>query len=759
MRVAKSFGHSSQRALALVLTVALLTVLALPAFAVEPLTWQQSLPLIRVTVNTDGEQINGDAYHAALDDSGRYVVYQSEATSITPNDVSVDRDDIFMYDVWSMETTLVSAISTSAADWDRGSRDPSISDDGQYVAFYSGKDFVAEDTNGDQDLYVKDMETGEYTLADITGDGSSPGSDIEHPQISGNGQYVVMESYYDEHPDDTNGRRDIYLWDMEADETTIVSVPTSVTTDADRGSREPAISDDGRYVAFFSGVDFVEDDDNGDQDLYVKDMTTGEYTRADLMGDGSSPQDDIWDINISGDGSVVVFECREVLDPEADLNGTTRDIYLWDMASDETTLVSLPREDASEWDRGSRDPGVSDDGRFVSFFSGQDLIASDVNGQQDLYVKDMSTGGFIRVELKPDGDSPGDNLWDFAMSGDGKYVAFTSSESLIRPDVNGVDDVFLRKLFPDAVEGSVRAGGANRYETAVAISEAGFPNGAGTVVIATGTNWPDALGGSALAGAVGGPILLTDPNGLTPIVADEIERLGATDAYILGGYEAVSMAVENDLEALLDGYVQRLGGADRYGTSKAIAVEAIGIMGYAYDGTVCVATGANYPDALSAAPLAAGLGWPIVLANPATGAMYKPADMTSAVVLGGTSAVPSAVEADLNALLGAGAVVREGGANRYETATLIATHGTHMGLLWNGVGIASGEAFPDALAGGAALGAMRTVLLLTPPASLDSYASAALDANKAEIDGVHFLGGTSAVSTGVEASVEAILGF
>ncbi|MHB1340289.1 MAG: cell wall-binding repeat-containing protein [Coriobacteriia bacterium] len=758
MRRSSTLGDSGRRTLAVVLSVALMCALALPALAVEPLTWQESLPLLRVSVTTEGEELNDDAYDPWPSDDGRYVVYQSGATTITPNDNNGDLEDIFMYDVVSMETTLVSAISTSASAWERGSRDPSVSDDGQHVAFYSGKDFVETDVNGGQDLYVKNMATGDFMLADVTGNGSSPGREIYDISISGNGHFVVMESYYDVHPDDTNGARDVYLWDMESGDTTIVSTPTSVSVDTSRGSRDPSVSDDGRYVAFFSGVDFVLGDTNGAQDLYVKDMMTGEYMRADLMGDGSSPQDDLWNFRISGDGSRVVFESREVLDPATDLNGTKYDIYLWDMASDETTLVSAPREGALEWDRGSRDPAISDDGRFVSLFTGQDLIATDTNGMQDLYVKDMESGELFRVELAADGDSPGDDVWDFAMSGDGNFMAFSSSELLVRPDTNGSSDIFLRKLWPEAATDPLRVSGDNRYETAVAMSEQAFPDGAEAVVIATGTNWPDALGGSALAGAVGGPILLTDPMSLNDMVADEIERLGATDAYILGGYSAVSLAVENELEAMLGGYVNRISGADRYGTSKAVANRAIAIMGYGYDGTVCVATGADYPDAMAAAPLAAGLGWPIVLADPATGTVYKPADMTSAVILGGDGAVSPAIEADLKSGLGDDMVVRKGGASRYSTAALIATYGTEMGLGWNGVGIASGESFPDGLAGGASLGQLRTVMLLTPAASLDPAASATLDMHKAHIMGVHFLGGTAAVSSAVQTAVETILG-
>jgi putative cell wall-binding protein len=278
-------------------------------------------------------------------------------------------------------------------------------------------------------------------------------------------------------------------------------------------------------------------------------------------------------------------------------------------------------------------------------------------------------------------------------------------------------------------------------------------------VIATGENWPDALGGSALAGAVRGPILLTETSALPSAVKAEIKRLGAKDAYIVGGYGAVSAAVESELEGALPGMVKRLAGADRYGTSKAVANEVITILGGYYDGTAIVATGMDYPDAMAAAPLASGLGWPILLANPATGAVYVPAATDSAVIAGGAKAVTSATESGLKTKLGAANVVRKGGSTRYQTAAMIAEHGAMSGLMWNGVGIATGQAFPDALAGGAALGQMQAVMLLTPTASLDPYAQAMLDDHKAHIDAIHFLGGTAAVSPAVEAEVKQVLGW
>jgi len=296
---------------------------------------------------------------------------------------------------------------------------------------------------------------------------------------------------------------------------------------------------------------------------------------------------------------------------------------------------------------------------------------------------------------------------------------------------------------------AVRVSGTNRYQTSVEASREGFSAETSVVVLATGADWPDALGGSALAGAVDGPLLLTLPDVLPAEVASEIGRLGADTAYILGGTGAVSAGVESSLRTL-GLTVIRIGGESRYETASLVAAEVVRLLGSAYTGDVFVATGRDFPDAAGAAPVAASLGWPIVLANPSTGAVSVPPGATRAVILGGTGAVPSAVEATLESRLGSTNVQRKGGLTRYSTAALVAQLGADHGMRWDGVGLATGASFPDALSGGAMLGHDDSVMLLTRPETLSEEARAKLITNKGSIKVFHIFGGTSAVSASVE---------
>jgi len=308
--------------------------------------------------------------------------------------------------------------------------------------------------------------------------------------------------------------------------------------------------------------------------------------------------------------------------------------------------------------------------------------------------------------------------------------------------------------------------GSSRYETAVKASERTFAAGAECVVIATGSNWPDALGGAALAAAENGPILLTDARSLPSAVADEIGRLGATRAYILGGTGAVSASVEQALAQLLGaGNITRIGGANRYETADLVAAKSVEVLNASgtYDGMAFVATGANFPDALAAAPVSAAKGWPLYLAGPTglsagTKAAMASAGVDSVAILGGTGAISTATENALKTLYGSAAVTRLAGASRYDTAVAVATWGcTNAGLSWDGLAIATGANFPDALAGGVMQGMNGSVMLLTPQTSLHSATAACLGARKASIREVTYLGGTGAVSTSVRSQVSALL--
>ncbi len=760
MRLIRSGRRGSSRARIVMVLITALAVVLGQGVIVAQGTWQSMVEPELVSMTYNGAQADDDSWDARINDDGRYIVFESDANNLTADDsgpMNTDGEkDVFRRDRISGVTQLVS-VRSQVPTWttDRGSRDARITDDGRYVMFVSGNQFVEADVNNSQDIYIKDMQTGTYRWVDFPGDGSGGmDSDNWDFELSGDGTFLVFVSADGDvlGTGKTNVSRNVWGYDLVSDEATLVCVPPDEGALANRGSRDPAVSDDGRYVLFLTGNDWSVDDSNGEQDLYVRDMQTGEMRLVDFFGDNSPLYSWPGDLEISGDGSRIVFGSGQDLLPG---DTAPSDVYSYDLMSNEATLVSGPTVDS----RGSRDAQVSDDGNTVLFYTGQSFDPADPNGDQDFYLKDMTTGEFTRIPVVGDDALPGDQIDELSFSGDGMHIAFEADDDLIAGDTNEEDDIYYTPVYRSSLgAGATRMAGATRYSTAVEVSMQAFPTGADTVVIATGEDWPDALGGSALAGAVDGPILLTRKGSLSPETAAELTRLGARNVYLLGGYGAVSPAVEATLEMMLDGYVWRIGGPDLYATSKAVANRAIELLGPSYDGKACVTTGMNFPDAVAAAPLGAGLGWPILLVRPSDPKVLLPPATDSAVILGGSAAVNPAVETYLVGLLGDPDVDRMGGATRYETAAMAAQYGVDHGLLWNGVGVTTGTNFPDALTGGAALGLYRTVLVLTPSTSLHPAAAQALTDNAADIQDVTFLGGTAAVGTTVANAVKALLG-
>lgn len=262
-----------------------------------------------------------------------------------------------------------------------------------------------------------------------------------------------------------------------------------------------------------------------------------------------------------------------------------------------------------------------------------------------------------------------------------------------------------RALTLDASHWSNRLSGATRYETAVAISKAGWSS-ASTVVIATGNDFPDALAGGPLAYQENAPILLTKGDSLHPAAAAEIRRLKPDRAILLGSNGALSATVETQVRQLVS-TVDRIGGKTRYDTAAMIAKKIT-------SDRAVISNGQNFPDVLSVSPYAAKNGIPILLTRTGT----LPAETKAAlsgkdttIVTGGTGAVSEAVVTQLPG------ATRYGGANRFDTGKLI-NKGLPMGK--QKAFIATGTNFPDALAGSVLAAKKDAPILLTAANAIPS---------------------------------------
>lgn len=265
-----------------------------------------------------------------------------------------------------------------------------------------------------------------------------------------------------------------------------------------------------------------------------------------------------------------------------------------------------------------------------------------------------------------------------------------------------------------------RVSGADRYATAAAIADAGWPAALpanSTLLLATGASFPDAVAGSAAAGHLGVPLLLTTSGALSSAAAAEIDRLKPAQVALVGGTSALSSTVAQQV-ATHGATVVRWQGGDRYATAVAISKAT-----YPSGATnVYLATGTNFPDALAGAALAAVAGGPLLLTDPKTLPSETATEIarlhpSAIVVLGGTTAVSDQVAAAAVTAAGGATLSRIQGPDRYQTADAVASvlvsvkGGTTAG---NGVLLATGLDFPDALAGAAWAGKSDRPLLLAP---------------------------------------------
>lgn len=309
------------------------------------------------------------------------------------------------------------------------------------------------------------------------------------------------------------------------------------------------------------------------------------------------------------------------------------------------------------------------------------------------------------------------------------------------------------RVNPVAGARQVRLGGIDRYETAAMISEHNFES-ADTVIIATGTDFADALAASGLAGCVEGPVLLTRPGNLPAVVSSEILRLRARNAIIVGGEGAVYHRVRQQLEGL-GLKVERIGGVDRYETATRIAARVLHFG--QHGGRVFIARGDIFADAVTLGPLAYAGKAPVVLVRPAevppvVRSLLGSSTFSSGLVAGGESAVSPAVFRELRVRVPG--LVRAGGDSRYSTAVAVAGWGVASGLVsYSVVGIATGQDFADALTGGAATGASRGVIFLTTPQALPPASGNAIAAIARDISTLQVFGGLAAVSPEVFSAV------
>ena len=445
---------------ALAFCSALVTVFASAAAAAPGVT-----ELVSVRSNgKQGDGISARASAPSASANGLVVAFDSAATNLVGGDTN-GAVDVFVRDRTAGRTERVS-VSSRGRQGNGGSAGPAISDDGRFVAFdSSATNLVPGDTNGSTDVFVRDRLTGVTTRVSVAAEGTQADNVSFGAAISADGRLVAFVSDASNLVAQPASGRQVYVKDRTTGGIERVSVSTAGEP-AQGFTTPPAISGDGRVVAFASGAsNLVPDDTNGQLDVFAHDRVTGTTERVSVDSAGAQAADgSSFLADLDGDGSVVAFASEASNLVAGDTNGV-RDAFVHDRVTGATERVSVDSAGA-QGDGQSVGPGirggtafgpsVSADGRLVAFDSiATNLVAGDTNlcdpfyqttpGEcPDVFVHDRLTGITVRVSVDSAGGQANAASTDPDLSADGSTTAFFSAATNLVPvDTNGFPDVFV----------------------------------------------------------------------------------------------------------------------------------------------------------------------------------------------------------------------------------------------------------------------------------------------------------------------------
>lgn len=417
-----------------------------------------------VLASVNDAPYTGVAEFPHISADGRYVAYERSTCPSSPFCPTID---VFVRDLQAGTTTLVSVDQNGQPG---GGFQPVISADGRHVAFQSaGANLVPGDTNGAVDVFVRDLDAGTTRLASVNAAGTGSGNGASHhPALSADGRIVAFESdASDLVAGDANGATDVLVRDLQAGVTRLVSVNTAGTGSGNGGSSTPTLSADGSRVAFDSNAsDLVPVDTNGSPDVFVRDLPAGP-TRLVSVNQAGTDGGDSSSVRpyLTASGRFVAFQSDANDLAPNDFNSSS-DVFLRDLDAGVTRLVSAnaagtgPASGSSElflaFDTLAGFQVASDDGRYVAFGSGaQDLVTGvsypcETSPCYQVYRRDLQTGVTALLSATPDGTMAGNaGPLGFELGGqisaDGRVAVFQSPASNLSllPDTNNVVDVFF----------------------------------------------------------------------------------------------------------------------------------------------------------------------------------------------------------------------------------------------------------------------------------------------------------------------------
>ncbi|MBI1851014.1 MAG: HYR domain-containing protein [Planctomycetes bacterium] len=332
----------------------------------------------------------------------------------------------------------------------------SISNDGRWVAFESdAANLVAGDGNAKTDVFLRDLQTGATTRVSVGPGGFEANDSSVRPVISGDGRWIVFRSAATNLvASDTNGVQDVFANDRTTGTTVRLSVSSS-GAQANGASTSAAITTDGRFVAFVSSAsNLVAGDTNGVRDVFLEDRDADAdgifdeagaiaVTRVSVSTAGAEGNGDSRAPAMSSDARFIAFDSSASNLVAGDVNGVA-DVFVRDRQAGTTVRASVDAGGAGG-NGASIEPVISGSGRFVIYQSdATNLVANDTNGATDIFTFDRQTGTNVRVSVTSAGTQGSGASADAAISAGGRFIVFRSlAEDLVAGDANGKSDCFL----------------------------------------------------------------------------------------------------------------------------------------------------------------------------------------------------------------------------------------------------------------------------------------------------------------------------
>jgi Tol biopolymer transport system component len=387
------------------------------------------------SATADGVKSNGYSDYPALSADGTKVAFHSSATNLDPEAPS---GGWFVKDLITGALTLLPPFVETA---------PSLSADGTKVAFATSvANLDPRDTDTNFDVYVKDLTTGELTLASTSEAGVKANGGVGAARLSGDGTKVAFGGQATNlHPNDVTNDDDVYVKNLINGNIKLASTSTAGVK-GNRGGSITSLSGDGRRVAFISNsTNFDPRATNTDLQVYVKDLPTGDLTLASTTDSGVPGNDGSFDASLSGDGTKVAFASYATnLDPADTEIGF--DVYVKNLITGDLILASTSDtgfEGSSYSTGGGR---LSGDGTKVAFRTQVSLDPADTL-REDVYVKDVTTGDVTLASTSDTGVKGNRMSKNPSLSADGTKVAFASYAINLDPaDTDGNPDLYVKEL-------------------------------------------------------------------------------------------------------------------------------------------------------------------------------------------------------------------------------------------------------------------------------------------------------------------------